>query len=446
MKKKALTVILAATTLSIAMSNQNKIPVPNNKLPNETPDTTVKAPSETTPADTITLTKRTPQKVYHRFEEIPEISDMEATLYNRNEYTYVVNSDLYQKTGQIKLKRVLKDEVTSVNLISTIYRSECGDYIPKQNEDPLVKYVKDPWIISSNGLYIGSTQMDDISILNFIKYLAATPSNQKYVLPLLKCSKGSVETAAQELQHSFFYNNGDLLPIEERDKAISSKAYTSLNIVTGAWSNLAASSLRQHIQKIRNGTLSDTQKTYLYLAETIPNFNSELEKFQLNFYQLGRIVKPNQIIQALAENLNLKNSKNQVDATRVPTYIISASLSHINWKGNGKGALKSAQQPFSKNWQHEVLQTVKLWVTGKARKYGIDEMSQLNILTPQIIKQYQMIELSGAPELLKEYLKEVHIAESRVKLCANKRGYQASKNAKKTKVLNAQDFTQKHQR
>lgn len=75
MKKKTLTGIFAAATLSIAISIQNKIPALNNKLPNETPDTTVKSPSETTPADTITLTKRTPQKVYHRFEEIPEISE-----------------------------------------------------------------------------------------------------------------------------------------------------------------------------------------------------------------------------------------------------------------------------------------------------------------------------------------------------------------------------------
>ena len=99
-----------------------------------------------------TLQKRTPQKVYHRFEDIPAISDLEASLYDRNEYTYIVDAETYQKTGEIKLKRVLAAEVTKANALSLVYRSECQTYEPKKNEDQLAKYVIDLRIMSKTGI------------------------------------------------------------------------------------------------------------------------------------------------------------------------------------------------------------------------------------------------------------------------------------------------------
>lgn len=443
MKKKTLTVILAATTLSMAMSNQNKIPVPNNKRPNETPDTAIKAPTETISADTITLTKRTPQKIYHRFEEIPEISDMEAPLYNKNEYTYIADQDLYQKSGKLKLKRVLKEEVTKINLISTMYRGECGDYTPKKGEDPLIRYKKTEWNFSKTGIYVGSTQMDDNCVLDFIKYLATTPQNRKYVLPLLKCTETSVENALQTLQKRFFDENGQNRPLKERNAARNSNSYKSIELKENAWSNLCSESFKKKLNDAlssRGISVSNKKKTYLYLAETIPNFDKEIENFQLGFYPLGRICKPNQVIDALAESLNLRDAQNQVDATRLPIYAFGAAISNLNWKGNGKDALKSAQKPFSKNWQSELLETVKTWVNGKTRDFAINEIAKSNILTPYIIQQYQLMEISGASGLLNRYQKQVELAEKSIDIHAKKRDYQSSINSKKTKVLHPQDF------
>lgn len=435
MTKRTLAKIFATATLSMAMASQIKPPVHISESPKETPDNTpIKTQKGVAPADTFTATRRTPQKIYHRFEEIPEISDMEATLYNKNEYTYVADLDLYQKSGKLKIKRVLKDEVTQINLISTMYRGECGDYKPKKNEDPLLKYNKSEWNFSKTGIYVGSTQMDDNCVLSFIKYLAATPKNRKYVLPLLKCSNNSVEDALHDLQKRFFDENGQNRPLKQRNAALSCKAYTGLSLKENAWSQLCSQKFKQKLQETlasRKISISNLKKTYLYLAETIPNFDKEVENFQLSFYPLGRICKPNQVIEALAENLNLRDSQNQIDATRVPIYAISASISNLNWKGNGKDALRSAQQPFSKNWQPELLQATKSWVNGKARDFGIDEISKLNILTPYIIKQYQLMEIPGASGLLKEYTKQVNLAEKSIEICAKKRNYQSAYSSKK---------------
>ena len=445
MKKKTIVGLVAATALSVAMNTKSEISLRVAQNSKETPDDVTKeTTSDTLSLDTLTLNKRIPQKVYCRFEEIPEISDMETMLYNKNEYTYIADLDLYQQTGKLKLKRVLKDEVTQVNLISTIYRSECGDHILKENEDPLLTYEKNPWNLSKSRIYIGSTQMDDVCILNLVKYLVATPKNRKYILPLLKCSSGSVESAAQELQQRFFDEKGQNLPLEQRTAALSCKAYTSLDIKENAWATVCSPEFKQKLQKnftAKGISISDKKKTYLYIAETIPDFDKELENFQLGFYPLGRICKPNQIIETLAENLNLRDNQNQIDATRVPVYAVSASISHLNWKGNGIAARNSAKQHFSKNWKNEILQTVKLWVTGKARKFGIDEMAKLNILTPQIIKQYKLMELSGASRLLKEYLKQVNLAEKRAHISAKKRGYRSAHLFSKTKILMAKDFS-----
>ena len=60
--------------------------------------------------------------------------------------------------------------------------------------------------------------------------------------------------------------------------------------------------------------------------------------------------------------------------------------------------------------------TVKNWVTGKSKRYGVDEISQLNIITPEIIHQYRELELSGARRFAEDYQKAVEIAESKMRI------------------------------
>ena len=126
-----------------------------------------------------------------------------------------------------------------------------------------------------------------------------------------------------------------------------------------------------------------------------------------------------------ARSLNLKDEHGNLDATRIPPFAIAAAISNINWKGNGKAALKDAQnlrkdinaRPGEKN---QILRnTVKNWVTGKSKRYGVDEMYELNIITPDIIRQYKELELSGARRLASDYQKAVEIAESKMRIAAH---------------------------
>ena len=380
------------------------------------------------------ISKRTPLKVYHRFEEIPEITDAEAPLYNRNEYTYIVNADTYQKTGKIELKRVLTREVTKANALSLIYRSECQTYIPKENEDQLAKYVIDLRIMSKTGITKGPSQMDDNAIKAFMKYLAADPESRQYVLPLMKSSNGTTAEAAAALEKKFFDENGELRPMDERDAILRGTVYNAIKLKNNAWQTVASPELKKFIAASearmskkagRLVTLSSTTKNYLCLTELFPSedlLKKKIEDYNLAFYQLGRPGKTKHVTAALARSLNLKDEHGNLDATRIPTFAIAAAISSINWKGNGKEALKDAQNlrpTLQENPEKEkqiLRNTVKNWVTGKSKRYGVDEISQLNIITPEIIHQYRELELSGARRFAEDYQKAVEIAESKMRI------------------------------
>ena len=420
------------------------------------------------------ISKRTPLKVYHRFEEIPEITDAEAPLYNRNEYTYIVNADTYQKTGKIELKRVLTQEVTKANALSLIYRSECQTYVPKENEDQLAKYVIDLRIMSKTGITKGPSQMDDNAIKAFMKYLAADPESRQYVLPLMKSSNGTAAEAAAELEKKFFDENGKLRPMDEREAVLHGTAYNAIELKDNAWQTVASPALKKFIidEEIRMSkkkankskkkvnkrkkkanmgkkterlvTLSSTTKNYLCLTELFPSedlLKKKIEDYNLAFYQLGRPGKTKHVTAALARSLNLKDEHGNLDATRIPTFAIAAAISSINWKGNGKKALKDAQNlrpALQENPEKEkqiLRNTVKNWVTGKSKRYGVDEISQLNIITPEIIHQYRELELSGARRFAEDYQKAVEIAESKMRIAQRQTELADSiQNAQKTAV------------
>ena len=404
------------------------------------------------------ISPRTAQKVYHRFEEIPSISDEEASAYNRNDYIYIVNAEEYQKTGKIELKRVLKDEVTKANTLSLVYRSECQTYNPKPTEDQLAKYVIDLRIMSKTGITKGPSQMDDNAITSFIKYLAANPQTRQYALPLIKTTKGSVEEAAQKLEQKFFDENGDLRPMDERDAILHGDVYKSIYLNDNAWKTVASAKLKRFItateaEKARkvgrpvhlsNTTkkarkvgrpvhLSNTTKNYLCLTELFPSEElliQQIEDYNLAFYQLGRPGKTKHVTAALARSMNLKDKSGNLDATRLPPFAIAAAISSINWKGNGRQALRTAQGlrselAHSSNPNQILRERVKTWVTGKSRRYGVDEMYELNILTPDIIRQYTELELSGAKNLAHNYQKAVEMAESKARIAQHKQTQQA---------------------
>lgn len=412
-------------------------------------------------ADIVVAVKREPTKVYHRFEEIPEINDTEAPLYAPEEYTYIINADTYQKTGQIELKRVLVAELTKANALSIIYRSECATRIPSQNDDQITKYDVDLKLLNPTGKYKGPSQMNDEGVLLFARYLAANPKTRQYVLPILKTSNGTVEEAAAELGKKFFTPDGTPRPMDERDAVLCGMTFQKLKIKENAWRTLASPKLKSFIAKEeRKRLLSNTTKNYFCLTELFPSEESlkqSLEDFNLAFFPLGRTGKPKFVMAALARSLNLKGPDGNLDATRIPTFAIAASLSHINWKGNGKQALSDAQQiraEIQKNpaKKAQILKDkTKTWVTGKGRQYGIDELSKLNIITPDLIRQYCEIELPGAKNLEQEYNRQVKLAEEKLaasqitkqpqeQTAPDTAAQKSLSNKGKTLVLSAVDF------
>ena len=397
--------------------------------------------AELNSAHQTTISRRNAEKIYHRFEDIPEISDTEVSAYNRNEYTYIINADKYQKSGKIELKRVLKDELTKANTLSLVYRSECQTYNPKPNEDQLTKYVIDLRIMSKTGITKGPSQMDDAAVSSFIKYLAANPQTRQYVLPLIKSTKGPVETVAKELEHKFFDENGDLRPMDERDAILHGDIYKSIYLNDNAWKTVASAKLKRFItnteaektKKVgRPVHLSNTTKNYLCLTELFPTEElliQQIEDYNLAFYQLGRPGKTKHVTAALARSMNLKDKDGNLDATRLPPFAVAAAISSINWKGNGRQALKTAQGlrselAHSSNPNQILRERVKTWVTGKSRRYGVDEMYELNILTPDIIRQYKELELSGAKNLAHNYQKAIELAESKARIAQHKQNKQ----------------------
>ena len=241
--------------------------------------------------------------------------------------------------------------------------------------------------------------------------------------------------------------------MDERDAILRGTVYNAIKLKNNAWQTVASPELKKFIAASearmskkagRLVTLSSTTKNYLCLTELFPSedlLKKKIEDYNLAFYQLGRPGKTKHVTAALARSLNLKDEHGNLDATRIPTFAIAAAISSINWKGNGKEALKDAQNlrpTLQENPEKEkqiLRNTVKNWVTGKSKRYGVDEISQLNIITPEIIHQYRELELSGARRFAEDYQKAVEIAESKMRIAQHQIEQADSiQNAQKTAV------------
>lgn len=343
------------------------------------------------------VTKRIPTKVYHNFSEIPSISDEEAEIYRRNEYTYVLNATAYQKDGKIQIKRVLTAEVPSLNILSPTYYRECETYTPNPKEDSKVTYDLNPSLISPSGSYKGPTQMNDDAVKNFMKYLLANPKTREYLIPLFQTADQSyLNIAVKNLEKLFFTAEGTPLPPEKCNNILADKAYTNLKIK------------------------GNVTQAYKKLATSMPKkiFLSELENYQLRYFGIGRLGKPQEIIEAVAKQLNYKTTTGEINATRVNMYIMGAAYCHVNWKGNGLTPLSDAKNKANPN----TLATAKSWVNDKGTD-GVIALSQQTIITPQIIAQYQQMGISGATELNKAYQNAVAREELKMRIAQQKRKF-----------------------
>ena len=109
-----------------------------------------------------------------KYDEIPELSDRQALLRQKDEYTYIVNAEKYQKTGELEVKRVMKKDLQPEASASYVFfkREGCQGY-PLKEQD---LYIKD-----ASGKYVGPFQMDGNACNTFLKHIKEThPQWAKY--------------------------------------------------------------------------------------------------------------------------------------------------------------------------------------------------------------------------------------------------------------------------
>lgn len=101
-----------------------------------------------------------------KYDEIKEITDETAHMYSPDDYTFIVNAKKYQQTGEVEVKRVLKEDLISEASASYIFfkREGCRNY-PIQERDLYLR----------NRKYVGPFQMDKNACNAFLKHI-----RQKY--------------------------------------------------------------------------------------------------------------------------------------------------------------------------------------------------------------------------------------------------------------------------
>lgn len=112
-----------------------------------------------------------------KYEDIPEITDEDlyGKRYRKSDYTYIINAQKYQETGDIEIKRVLKKDLAPEASASYVFfkREGCQGY-------PLVE--ADLYLTSSGKKYVGPFQMDKNACNIFLKRMKQEhPEWTKYI-------------------------------------------------------------------------------------------------------------------------------------------------------------------------------------------------------------------------------------------------------------------------
>lgn len=259
-----------------------------------------------------------------KYDEIPELTDEQALFHSKSEYTYIINAEKYQETGELETKRVLKEDLCPEASASYVFfkREGCRDYPLKEQN----LYLK-----SIGGRYVGPFQMNSDSCNAFLKHIKEThPEWSSYI-------KGKGTTG------------------------------------------------------------------YMNFVKKCPDKQEMLdaiEAYALSDYFNNRVGKPEALAENLAKKLNKLDDQDTPDATRLPLHVISALPTGVIARGNGKGFNRKIPTLNEKNLDSYC----KAWISD--RRNGVpayNQLKEVDYLTPEIIAQYQTMNLSGADKLKTQY-------------------------------------------
>lgn len=268
-----------------------------------------------------------------KYADIPELSDADAPLHNKDEYTYIINAEKYQQTGKLEVKRALKENLLPEASASYVFfmREGCHGY-PLNEQDLTIK---------SNSGYVGPFQMNGASCNAFLKHMK---ENYPETVPYI-ASQGT----------SGYMNFVKKYPDKEK------------------------------------------------LIQTIENY-------ALDGYFNGRVGKPDILAKNLAKQLNKTDENGTPDATRLPLHVIAALPTGVIARGNGLGFNKQIPQMTEKNLDNYCIN----WIKSNLGRNAYNELKQVDYLTPEIIKQYQTMNLAGAENLQQKYTELVQQQEQKI--------------------------------
>lgn len=258
-----------------------------------------------------------------KYDEINEISDRAVSSHKPEEYTYIINAEKYQKTGELEVKRVLKADLVPQASVSYVFfkREGCQGY-------PLSE--KDLYLKSPQG-YVGPFQMNGNACNAFIKHICQThPEWEQY-------AKGK-GTAG-------YMNFVKKCPDKEE------------------------------------------------LLKTI-------EQYALSDYFNNRSGKPKTLAADLASHFKKVDENGDPNATRLPLHVIASLPTGVIARGNGV----KFQNKIPTLTEQNIDSYCKLWISDKTNGTpAFNKLKEIDYITPEIIAQYQTMNLAGADELQQQF-------------------------------------------
>lgn len=269
-----------------------------------------------------------------KYADIPELNDMAAMCHSKKEYTYIINAEKYQQTGELEVKRVLKKDLLPEASASYVFfkREGCHGY-PLNDQDLTLR----------SSSYVGPFQMNSRACTDFLNHV--------------------------------------------KEKHPETKDYISGSGTNG----------------------------YLRFVKKYPDkekLKKIIEEYALRGYYKDRPGKPDTLAANLASHLKKTDANGTPDATRLPLHVIAALPTGIIARGNGKDFTnKLLPKITEKNIDDKCIS----WITSKLGENAYNKLKEVDYLTPEILDQYQTMNLPGTENLQQKYNELVNQKEDKMK-------------------------------
>lgn len=125
-----------------------------------------------------------------------------------------------------------------------------------------------------------------------------------------------------------------------------------------------------------------------------------IEQYALSDYFNNRVGKPEVLAANLAKHFNMVDANGAPDATRIPLHVIASMPTGVIARGNGKKFNKKIPTLNEKN----IDAYCKAWISDNNRGVpAYNELKKIDYLTPEIIAQYQTMNLAGSSNLQEQF-------------------------------------------